>query len=101
MSDTATDESVPYYTGPLPVPANQVRAWEQAGVTEVRIRYTNSLDTLIWFADMSECNDHMDDIVGPNLLLSNLSYGVDRAATAALTDANDDTVVMWVEGDLP
>jgi hypothetical protein len=97
------------YNGILPVPSEQITAWKKQGVDRVRILYTNDLDTVIMYGDdytsngMEACNDHMDEIVGVNLV--DLSYGIAREETYDLwtsvpvdPDMDEGAFVMFVEG---
>ena len=90
------------YDGAVPVDEDTLASWYRDGVTTVRITYVNDLHTIIDYADMDECNNHMDDITGVPLM--DLSYGIDYPGTAELAaeagPANGDSLCVWVEGEI-
>lgn len=90
-----------YYDGILPVPEEIQEEWRKDNVDIVVISYVNDLGTLIDYADMDECNNHVDDITG--VMLTDLTYKIDYAATYNLRVENPnvtDSLVMTVEGFL-
>lgn len=82
------------YDGVLPVEEYTVSQWHKDDVETVSINYVVDLYTLIDYADMDECNDDMDSIVGVPLM--DLSYVINRSKTAELDD--ETSIVVTVEG---
>lgn len=92
-----------------PVTPEQWQEWLDAGAETLRMTFVMDVASLLdEIADIDVMNDYVDDLIGA-MYLTDLSYGVDRAATAALWATyptyTDDSLyaaglVMWVEATI-
>lgn len=91
-----------------PISTEQWQEWLDAGKEALRFRFIRSVGRMMSTYGIDDLNDLVDDLVGC-MCLVDLSYEVDRAATAELwatypayTDADFDSaqLVIVVEGTI-
>jgi hypothetical protein len=105
MTDTTATFA---YADVAPTP-EQWQEWLDAGHETLRMTFVTNVGHLLDSVnDIDEMNDEVDDWTG-GLYLTDLDYGVDRDATAALwadlptytgDGMHDTSLVMWVEGTI-